>query len=550
MICINVLSGMIDKAVERKHIGYHPRCKNILLSHLCFADDLLVFTDGTKRSVEGVLRIFKEFESCSGLKISLEKSTLYTAGIAEGTRDDILASFPFSTGSLPVRYLGLPLLTKRMTVNDYLPLVEKVRKKMSSWTGRLLSQAGRLQLIKSVITSLANFWMAAFRLPSSCLKEIESLCSAYLWSGTELKTTKAKVSWEDICYPKEEGGLGLRPLKELNKVYGLKLIWRLMAETSLWVCWVQCYLIRKSSFWSIKEDTSSGSWVWRKLLKLRSLAKQYIKKEVRNGETTSFWYDRWSRFDSLKELLGERGPLDLGVPDHYSVADVKKMRRRRNHRVDILNQIEEVIRRLDINSDEYEVLWKQGEGIYRNNFSTSKTWDQIRKVKPVCTWHRGIWFSQSTPKHAFTMWVAIKGRLQTMDRIQKWNNSINTTCVLCNSAPESCAHLFFRCRYTGMIWRKLTEGIMREAFTADWSELISIVSKSWVSPIKTFILRYTLQATLHTVWWERNARRHGEKPRDENCLIMIVDKYVRLKLLLLKGRGDYYEKGLITWFGG
>lgn len=66
--------------------------------------------------------------------------------------------------------------------------------------------------------------MAAFRLPESCLKEIEKLCSAFLWSGPELKTTKAKVSWRDICFPKNEGGLGLRPLKEINKVYSLKLI--------------------------------------------------------------------------------------------------------------------------------------------------------------------------------------------------------------------------------------------------------------------------------------------------------------------------------------
>ena len=101
-------------------------------------------------------------------------------------------------------------------------------------------------------------------------------------------------------------------MKEINKVYGLKLIWRLMAETSLWVRWIHCYLIRKNSFWSIKENTSSGSWVWRKLLNLRGLAKQFLRKEVRNGNGTSFWYDRWSRFDTLIEMLGERGPLDLG----------------------------------------------------------------------------------------------------------------------------------------------------------------------------------------------------------------------------------------------
>lgn len=145
--------------------------------------------------LEGVLRVFDDFAAISGLKICLEKSTLYIAGTTVSDQEEIHSSFPFASGKLPVRYMGFPLLTKRMTVQDYLPLVEKVRKRMKSWTGRFLSHADRLQLIKSVITSLTKFWMQAFRLPSSCLKDIERLCSAFMWSGPELKTSKAKVSW-------------------------------------------------------------------------------------------------------------------------------------------------------------------------------------------------------------------------------------------------------------------------------------------------------------------------------------------------------------------
>lgn len=249
VICMNVLSHMIDKAAAGNRIGYHRRCKNILLTHLCFADDILVFTNGSKSSIEGVLQIFQEFEAMSGLKISLEKSTLYTAGISDNQEQDIITSVPFESGKLPVRYLRLPLLTRRMTVNDYMPLVEKIKKRMKSWTGRFLSHGGRLQLISSVITSLANFWLSAFRLPSSCLKEVESLCSAFLWSGPELKTSKAKVSWKEVCLPKQEGGLGLRSLKKVNNVLCLKLIWRLSSNrSSLWVNWIHCYLIRKGPF--------------------------------------------------------------------------------------------------------------------------------------------------------------------------------------------------------------------------------------------------------------------------------------------------------------
>lgn len=152
-----------------------------------------------------------------------------------------------------------------MTVNDYMPLVEKIRKRMSSWTGRLLSYGGDLQLISSVISSMANFWLSAFRLTGSCLKEIERLCSAFLWSGPELKSSKAKVCWKDVCLPKREGGLGLKPLKEINIALCLKLLWRLFSSRSLlWVKWIHCYLIRKSSFWSMKSNVATGSWTWKK----------------------------------------------------------------------------------------------------------------------------------------------------------------------------------------------------------------------------------------------------------------------------------------------
>ncbi|KAL0800128.1 hypothetical protein Bca101_055303 [Brassica carinata] len=90
---------------------------------------------------------------------------------------------------------------------------------------------------------------------------------------------------------------------------------------------------------------------------------------------------------------------------------------------------------------------------------------------------------------------------------------------------------------------------MQDSFTTDWNNLIALVSKSWLTPIKTFVLRYTLQATVHAIWWERNARRHGKKPKDAETLITFVDKGVRLKLLSIKGKGKYFDEGLITWFG-
>jgi len=180
---MQVLSTMIDHAARESRVGYHPRCQKLKLTHLCFADDLLVFTDGKQKSIEEILKIFDKFAEFSRLKISLEKSTSYMAGVRDCEKDLILSSFPFESGTLPVCYLGLPLLSKRMTTSDYAPLIERIRGRINSWTAGHLSFAGRLQLISSVIHSLTNFWMSAFRLPSACIKEIDSLCSAFLWSA-------------------------------------------------------------------------------------------------------------------------------------------------------------------------------------------------------------------------------------------------------------------------------------------------------------------------------------------------------------------------------
>lgn len=96
--------------------------KNLLLTHLCFADDSMVFAGGTKRSMEGVISVFNEFARYSWLKISLENSSLFMVGISQNTSDQILLNFSFEVGLLHVRHLGLPSMTEGIKSHDYLPL--------------------------------------------------------------------------------------------------------------------------------------------------------------------------------------------------------------------------------------------------------------------------------------------------------------------------------------------------------------------------------------------------------------------------------------------
>lgn len=87
-------------------------------------------------------------------------------------------------------------------------------------------------------------------------------------------------------------------------------------------------------------------------------------------------------------------------------------------------------------------MWLSGTK-YKDKFSTHDTWMMLRESNQKCAWAKGIWFSQATPKFAFVIWLAMLDRLSTMERVSRWNQGIDTTCVLCKAASETREHLFF-----------------------------------------------------------------------------------------------------------
>lgn len=141
------------------------------------------------------------------------------------TRNDILQVLGFNEGSLPVRYLGVPLLSTKLKHGDCKAMIERITAKTKNWANRDLTYAGRLQLIKNVLFSMQTYWSSLFILPKKVITEVEAFLRAFLWSGPDLKKSGAKVSWEHLCSPKQEGGLGLKSIQVWNKAAVAKHIW-------------------------------------------------------------------------------------------------------------------------------------------------------------------------------------------------------------------------------------------------------------------------------------------------------------------------------------
>ena len=154
-LVMEIFTQIMHKQIkENAKFRYHWGCKQLEISHLCFADDLLVLCHGDLDSVKIVKKAMNMFSVVSGLNPNIGKSTVFFGNVKDHVKQSILNILPFKIGKLSVFYLGVPLVTKQISYSDCKCLIDKVKAKVNNWKNRMLSYAGRLQLIVSVLASM------------------------------------------------------------------------------------------------------------------------------------------------------------------------------------------------------------------------------------------------------------------------------------------------------------------------------------------------------------------------------------------------------------
>nr|GFB85588.1 hypothetical protein [Tanacetum cinerariifolium] len=200
-----VFTLMLKRRVnETSTFTYHRFCSELDLINLYFADDLFLFAHDDVNSTKVIKDALDDFKDASGLNPSMPKSKAYFCNVINYTKLAILNILPFEEDRLPVKYLGVPLVSSRLMSRDCKELIDKVQNRVNDWKNKSLSIAGRLQLIQSVLGNMSR--------------------------------GKAKVTWDAFCLPKQEGGLGIRRLDHFNKALMVSHVWKLLSlKESLWV---------------------------------------------------------------------------------------------------------------------------------------------------------------------------------------------------------------------------------------------------------------------------------------------------------------------------
>ena len=119
------------------------------------------------------LELLALFGEATRLKSNFLKSTVVLIH-CNGNLRQVLIDLPAKSTHFPIKYLGLPLTIVRLQRVDFQPLADKMVAKLNSWSGRNLNYAGRLTLVKSVLTSQVVYFLIAVQAPKAVLKDIDA----------------------------------------------------------------------------------------------------------------------------------------------------------------------------------------------------------------------------------------------------------------------------------------------------------------------------------------------------------------------------------------
>ncbi|XP_042483246.1 uncharacterized protein LOC122063610 [Macadamia integrifolia] len=162
-------------------------------SHLLFADDIFIFMNTGAKHVQCLREFLLKYQEFSGQKFSLEKSKVFFGKVAPHRKRYISDLLGIPTCSLPTRYLGIEIFKGAVKKDRMLPLMDKIKPRLQGWQGKLLSMAGRAELIWSVISGMPIHNFSIYWWPESVIKTVERWIRNFLWSGDIYTVKKITV---------------------------------------------------------------------------------------------------------------------------------------------------------------------------------------------------------------------------------------------------------------------------------------------------------------------------------------------------------------------
>ncbi|GAA0176382.1 hypothetical protein LIER_29386 [Lithospermum erythrorhizon] len=155
--------------------------------------------------------------------------------------------------------------------------------KIAGWKGKMLSQAEKEILVKSVVATIPNYIMNCFKLPIGIIDKLNKVMAKFFWAGSGKDSGMYWKKWPIMTMRKGEGGLGFKDLECMNLALLARQGWRV---------------------------GSNPSFGWRSLLEGRRILSKGLRWRFGDGKSIDIWKDPWvpRRTDFMMRGLQMDGP--------------------------------------------------------------------------------------------------------------------------------------------------------------------------------------------------------------------------------------------------
>ena len=456
-----LVADVLQRMIQHDRGIRHPLAADHPCPVLQYADDTLILVKAELSSVQRLKNVLDSFAAATGLKINFHKSTVVPMHVEADILQQCHAVLGCREEQFPQSYLGLPLSHEKLRLSSFVPMISRADKYLARWKAALLNTMGRAVLADSVLGSFLIYAMGALELPKGTLKALEGKRRTFVWTGAEQASgAKCLVAWEQVCLPKESGGLGLKNLSVQNQCMLLKLIHRLHhPEASSWARWAR----QRINLATLTGDVHGAHWD--SLRELLPLYRSITTVEIKDGTSTSFWDDSWLPEGPLSELLPAlhshatsphatvSGILSSGIDHHIQRCQTRAA-------VQEKAQLSALIAHTHL-TDGGDMRNFQGT---EGKFQTSLLYKALMAATaPPSDFAKMVWNNCAPPRVKFFIWLLVQNRIQSRSNLLKKSIITDATCALCHNCDESADHLIFTCPVAASLWQHV--GIERNSST-------------------------------------------------------------------------------------
>ena len=339
-------------------------------------------------------------------------------------------------------YLGCPMEVDGRSTTQFNAILSKVVDKITSWKFINLSQAGKLILINTILTSLASHILSIYILPAKISRQLSSTLLKFWWSSSSDKKPIYWRSRDVLEQHKSNGGLSFRNIQITNKALIFNQAWRIHNSKESLVYQVFKAKYKKDPIQLVmdNEKPKKPSYAFNSLYKACSSFKSGLYKKIGNGKSINLFQDRWSASADLKPRIMNHHQDN----DHPNmVADL--IDDSRNWKASKVWQVfppdkAKIILALHIPHCDTEdtIEWshtKSGKFSVKSGYWFLKASGE--NPNPSNPFWRMLWKSNIFPKWKHFIWKIMVNVLPTADNLVKRNIQITSSnCKLCKERQE------------------------------------------------------------------------------------------------------------------